>query len=545
MDLLLAFVLAMSVTMALVPLLARIADRLQVLDAPGPRKVHSVPIPRVGGLAMVAGALLPLLFWLHADPQLPSFLAAGLLLFAVGVWDDRAELGHWTKFAAQFAAAALIVVWGGVLIHSLTLSDRVELPALIAVPLTVLFVVGVTNAINLADGLDGLAGGTTLLSCCALALLALTLDARFVATVSVIVAGSILGFLRFNTYPARIFMGDGGSQFLGFTVAVLAVLLTQGAPASISTALPLLLLGLPILDTLAVMLQRISQGRSPFAADRSHIHHRLLAMGLQHFEAVFVIYVLQAAMFVAAWYLRYESDVLILLVFAAFAAAVLGHLHAADRFGWRWRPAVREGRAEPPAAGLAGWWRGLRSRLPRWALATAGGCAALYALRTAVAAGPIPADIGWLAAMLAFALALVAGLSTIATVPAWLLHGALYVAAVAVVFLDLTATPPLGSGVERLGLVILAGCVMLSFRLTFVRRFHLTPLDFLVVFVALALPNLPGSVATPRELGLAAVKLLVLFYAIELLLSHSRNSRSLLQLTGAVTMALIGFRALL
>jgi UDP-GlcNAc:undecaprenyl-phosphate GlcNAc-1-phosphate transferase len=543
-DLLLAFVIAMSITMALIPVLTRLAGRMHVLDAPGPRKVHVRPMPRVGGIAMVAGALVPLLYWLHPDPRLPAFLAAALLLLLVGVWDDRAELGYLPKFVAQVAAAVTVMAWGGVLVHSITLADRVELPLAVAVPLTLVFLVGVTNAINLADGLDGLAGGTTLLSCCAMALLALTIDEPFVATVSVVVAGSILGFLRFNTYPARIFMGDGGSQFLGFTVAVLSVLLTQTTSTPISAALPILLLGLPILDTLSVMAQRVAEGRSPFSADKKHIHHRLLELGFRHHEAVFVIYAAQGALFVAAWQLRYYSDLTIVVVFGLFAALVLGLLHVASVRGWRWRasPASLQGESVPVERDDG--WRRFRSALPHWALAAAGGCVAIYALRVVGLASPIPADVGWLAAALALMILIAASVARVRPMPTWPVQASLYVAVVAVVYLDVTAVPSLPLPFELLAVVFLAGSVMLSFRLTTVRRFELTPLDFLVVFVALTLPNLPGSLATPRELGLGAVKLVLLFYAVELLLSQSSASRFVLQTLGVAVLGAIGLRAL-
>ncbi len=545
MDLLLAFVLAMSVTMALVPVLMRVAGRLQVLDAPGPRKVHQAPIPRIGGLAMVAGAATPLVFWLHDDARLPACLVAATLLLVVGVWDDRAELSYLPKFAAQLVAAAVVMTWGGVLVHSITLTERIELPTAAALPLTMLFLVGVTNAINLADGLDGLAGGTTFLSCCAMALLALTINEHFVATVSVIVAGSILGFLRFNTYPARIFMGDGGSQVLGLTVAVLAVMLTQAGSTPISAALPVLLLGLPILDTLTVMLQRISEGRSPFTADKNHIHHRLLALGFRHHEAVVVIYLMQAALFVSAWYLRYESDFTILVAFGLFATTVLGLLQVGGKTGWRWRGRREAPLAAASSAGQDGGWAKLRRALPFWALVTAATCAAIYVLRTAWIAWPIPPDVGWLTAVLAAVLLVAVGASLLRPVPAWLMQGALYVGAVAVVYLQVTATPDWPVQLEMPLLGLLVGSVMLSFRLTLGRRFTLTPLDFLVVFVALALPNLPGSIATPREIGFGAVKLLVLFYAIELLMNQSIPARLTLNSIGIAVLGVISVRALL
>ena len=141
MDLLLAFVLAMSVTMALIPVLMRSAGRLHVVDLPGPRKVHAQPIPRIGGVAMVAGALVPLLFWLDSDPTRMAYLSAALLLLGFGVWDDRASLGYLPKFIGQLLATIIVVAWGDVLIHSVTLAERVELPQAAALPLTVLIMV--------------------------------------------------------------------------------------------------------------------------------------------------------------------------------------------------------------------------------------------------------------------------------------------------------------------------------------------------------------------------------------------------------------------
>lgn len=543
MDLLLAFVVAMSVTMALIPMLMRVAERFQVVDVPEPRKVHTRPVPRIGGVAMVAGAFAPLLYWIQGGSTLHAYLAAALLVVGFGVWDDRVTLGYLPKFVGQLVAAVIVVTWGGVLIHSVTVAERVELPTALSVPLTVLFIVGITNAINLADGLDGLAGGTTLLSCCAIALLGLSAGDRFVTTVAIVLSGSLLGFLRYNTYPARIFMGDGGSQFLGFTIAVIAVLLTQGETATLSAALPLLLLGVPIIDTLMVMTQRLLERRSPFSADKNHVHHRLLSLGFDHHEAVIVIYLLQGALFVTAWFMRYESDLSIGLAFAIYSLLFIGLLMGASRAGWRWREAdvVRQGTEDTRRRSL----RVLRERLPGWTIWTIGAGTALYGLGVSLTAEPIPVDVGWLCVGLA-AVLLGAGLLGVArSMLEWILHGSLYVCAVVLVYLDLTTR--VGKwpvAVEVAATFTLAASVMIYVRMTTVRRFTLTPLDLLVILVALILPNLPGSVAAPRELGLAAVKLLVIFYAVEMLLGHSRLSRVSCHWLAVLTASLIAWRAL-
>ncbi len=249
MDLLLAFILAMVLTMVLIPPLMRRAGAMHVLDAPADRKVHTRPIPRVGGIAMAVGVSVPLLLWLDIDRLTAAYLAAALIVLLFGIWDDRVTLSPGIKFLGQLIAVHIVVLLGGVEIHSLTFASRVELPQMIAAPLTALFLLAVTNAINLSDGLDGLAGGTTFLCCLAIALLSFGTDLAFVSTIAVVVMGALLGFLRYNSYPAQVFMGDGGSQFLGFTVGVLAVLLTQNDALPFSAALPLLLLGLPILDS--------------------------------------------------------------------------------------------------------------------------------------------------------------------------------------------------------------------------------------------------------------------------------------------------------
>jgi UDP-GlcNAc:undecaprenyl-phosphate GlcNAc-1-phosphate transferase len=542
-DLLLAFAAAMSITMALIPLLHRFAGRMHVLDAPNPRKVHTSPIPRVGGMAMVAGALIPLLVWLGHDPLLAAYLVAALMLVVVGVWDDRIALSYQPKLAAQVVAALIIIKWGGVLIHSVTLTDRIELPASLAIGLTVLFIVGVTNAINLSDGLDGLAGGTTLLSFCAIALLALTARASFAATVAITIAGSLLGFLRYNTYPARIFMGDGGSQFLGFTVATLSVLLTQGDPAAFSAALPVLLLGLPILDTLTVMVQRVVEGRSPFAADKNHIHHKLLAVGFDHHEAVMVIYALQAALFLAAWYMRFESDVLILAAFSLFAAVVLGGVFAADRLHWHWRQ-PRQHAAQASLLTHRLRWLREPQRLPLWSLLAGGFGAAAYASSVVFLCRQVPVDVGWLAAAVLVALVLAHSRADVGKAAQWIEQGALYIGVVIIVYLDLRypAQWKLPPRTEAILFGMLAASVVLSFRITADRRFKLTPLDLIVIFVALALPNLPGSLAAPRSLGLSSLILLVLFYTTEMLFNHSAVARRWLAASAAAMLAIIALR---
>jgi len=263
--------LSVFITIALIPLCSRVAVRVNALDMPDGRKVHPAPVPRCGGVAMALGAIVPIVFWTQMSPQLAAYLAGGAILFATGMYDDFKGLGYQAKFMAQVAAAMVLVLYGGVVIRDLgsLLPGEMLLPGWLATIVTVFAIVGVTNAINLADGLDGLAGGISLLIFLFISYLAYQVGNMAVTVIALSLAGTLFGFLRFNTFPASLFMGDTGSMLLGFSAAALSIMLTQGS-TPLSPLLPLILLGFPILDTLAVMAQRISEGRSPFSADKQH-----------------------------------------------------------------------------------------------------------------------------------------------------------------------------------------------------------------------------------------------------------------------------------
>ncbi|MEJ1964435.1 MAG: MraY family glycosyltransferase [Gammaproteobacteria bacterium] len=198
--------------------------------------------------------------------------------------------------------------------------------------------VGVINAINHSDGLDGLASGETMLSLIAIAFLGYLCDDSLLVGIALATIGGTLGFLRYNTHPARVFMGDAGSQFLGFTLGVLLIYLSQVAYTSASAALPLLLVGLPIADILAVLYLRISGGMNWFKATRNHIHHRLLGLGFSHFQTVVIIYSVQAALVVGAVLMRYQSDFLIGAAYFAVIAGLFCFLSFAERRNWKLDP---------------------------------------------------------------------------------------------------------------------------------------------------------------------------------------------------------------
>jgi len=514
-QLFLAFVVALSITAALIPPLARWAPFIGLTDAPGPRKVHATPVPRIGGIAMAVGILVPALLMLPLNDAMTGLFAGLAVLLVVGVWDDRVDAVYWAKFLGQFIAVALCMQIGHIRIDTLALGD---LPAGLSWALTFVFLVGVTNAVNLSDGLDGLAGGMALLCLTAIALLAAASGNTLVTFVAIIQAGAILGFLRFNTHPARVFMGDGGSQVLGFSTGVLAILATQGETAAISAALPLLLIGVPIVDTIGVMFRRVREGRSPFSSDRNHLHHKLLYLGFSHREAVILIYGLQATLFLLAYFLRFESDFLIIAIFGAFAFALLGTLRWLGRCGWR-AHAV----AEKSAPGcLRGWLAHQQPRplLQQAALVALGAGLGAYVAMTLSITGRVDTDVGILCLALLAAFLVVLSTARSERSRGWVDRVAAYIGVVMIVYLDQTAPAKseLVSSISWTLLAVTGAAALVRFWLSPAKRFEVTSLDVLVIFIAVVLPNLPGPLALPADLPAGIAKAVILLYVVEALL---------------------------
>ncbi|MDA8095091.1 MAG: MraY family glycosyltransferase [Betaproteobacteria bacterium] len=529
-----SFISAMFVTMALIPPLMRSAEWLRFVDVPDERKVHTRPIPRIGGLAMAAGAVLPVALWLAASREVSAYLWGTAIILMFGVWDDRKNLDYRLKFLGQLIAILIVVLYGGVAIHSVPFMESSRLPPYASIPLTVFSLVGITNAINLADGLDGLAGGTTLLSLMAVAALAYIVDAYALMVVALAVMGSILGFLRFNTYPARIFMGDGGSQFLGFSTGVLAIMLTQRPDTPLSPAIPAMLLGLPILDTLMVMVLRICDGKSPFSPDKRHIHHQLLALGFDHYEAVFLIYVVQALLVVAALFLRDDPDSLIVGTYVGFCVGVIVFFQWAATARWRARPLG----GPRPVSFLERnvLWLGQRRRISNYAFFFAAFTLPGYFILAVAQAAPISTGMGELAAALA-AVSLVLYPRQRRKPFGAIERAVLYVTCVLVVHLPQTAGGSMPVALyENIYIALLAAAILVGFRFSSGDRFQVTPLDFLVIFLALAVPNLPALHAGHIHLGAAVAKVIVLFYGVELILNHIWRRWDCLRLVSYVTL---------
>ncbi len=328
-----AFLLSLVAAVVLTPLARRLAHRIGAIDhALSSRKVHSQPIPRLGGVAIVGAFYVPLVALLLVDSgmsrlffahprQAMGLLLGGLAIAALGVYDDMKGAGARLKFTVQFTVAGLVYALGyRIDVVASPFGHPIALGWL-GLPFTLLFIVGVINAMNLIDGLDGLAGGVAFVCVLTTFVAALVHGAPLMALTSAALAGAVLGFLRYNFNPASIFMGDTGSMFLGFTLAVGGIASNHKSTTAIAILVPIVALGLPITDTLLAMARRAIRGVPLFQADREHIHHRLLARGLSHRQTVLVLYGATAVLGAAALVLAIASGPTALLVLSALALA--------------------------------------------------------------------------------------------------------------------------------------------------------------------------------------------------------------------------------
>ncbi len=319
------------------------------------RHLHSQPLPRIGGVAiflafLFALGLVCLAQWIRPSLSLGSSLESlsaillpASLIFLLGIYDDIRSVGPHFKFSVQIVAAILLFA-GGLRISDLPLLFGTRhFPSVIGLPLTVIWVVAITNAFNLIDGLDGLAAGSALFSTLVVLVVALLSHSTLVTLMTIALAGAIVGFLRFNFNPATIFLGDCGSLFIGFMLSALALQGAQKAPTIIAVAIPVVSFGLPILETALSILRRFLSGRPVFTADREHIHHKLLQMGLSHRQVVIVLYAVSAIFALLSLFLLWPAGGTLGLVLAILGTGVwvgvqhLGYLE----FGELQRVAMR------------------------------------------------------------------------------------------------------------------------------------------------------------------------------------------------------------
>ncbi|MFZ4639123.1 MAG: glycosyltransferase family 4 protein [Nodosilinea sp.] len=343
-----AFLISAGVVLLTTPIVRRIGLQSGQVDMPGGRKVHQKPMVRLGGVSIFLGTFIALLVvWFsggfldsaghHLAPpeeyQIWGVTIGGLAFFLIGLTDDLFGLSPLTRLVMQSVVAAL--AWQvGVSINFLTIPfyGLVSLPAVISLPITVIWLVGMANAINWIDGLDGLAAGVSGIAAAIMLVVCLFMNQPAAAVIAAALAGGALGFLRYNFNPAKIFMGDGGAYFMGFTLAGVGVIGLVKIVTTAAVLLPYLILAVPILDMSAVIVDRIRSGKSPFVADKRHLHHRLLNAGLSHRVTVVFIYIL--TLWVGSLALAF-SGIPSGVAYALGATALLSYV------GWRLRQQTR------------------------------------------------------------------------------------------------------------------------------------------------------------------------------------------------------------
>jgi UDP-GlcNAc:undecaprenyl-phosphate GlcNAc-1-phosphate transferase len=274
------------------------------------------------GVAFLTNRYFPGLISAPSLQTLTTILVPGTLIFLLGVYDDVYSVGPYAKFAVQAAAAAMLFVGGLKILDLPLLFGARHLGWSVGLPLTILWVIGITNAFNLIDGLDGLAAGSALFSTMVVFVVALYSGSSLVSLLTIALAGAILGFLRFNFNPATIFLGDCGSLFIGFMLSALALAGAQKAPTVIAVAIPVVSFGLPILETTLSVMRRLISGRPVFTADREHIHHKLLQRGMSHRQVVIVLYAVSAIFALLSLFLLWPTGSTLGLVLAVLGTGI-------------------------------------------------------------------------------------------------------------------------------------------------------------------------------------------------------------------------------
>ncbi|MDD3898565.1 MAG: MraY family glycosyltransferase [Syntrophomonadaceae bacterium] len=273
-----------------VPLTIRIALRIGAIDEPDQRKVHQVAMPRVGGIAIFLAFLLSMLIFIPKSAQINGLIIGAVIIFTAGLLDDIFTLPAWVKLIPQVLAAS-VAVYSGIVVSFVTNPfDGMLNLGYLSIPITLLWIVGITNAINLIDGLDGLAAGVTAIAGCTMGIVTLLNGQTVAAVMAFILVASTIGFLPYNFHPARTFMGDCGSNLLGFVLGCLAVLGLAKSAAIISLFVPIFILVIPIFDTFFAIVRRIYNKTPIFSPDKDHLHHRLMGMGFSHQNSVLIIY---------------------------------------------------------------------------------------------------------------------------------------------------------------------------------------------------------------------------------------------------------------
>ena len=327
-NIFLALAVSLMVSIVSMPIIIMIARKIGAVDVPkDDRRMHTRPVPRIGGAAMVYGFMVSMLCFGMMTKQMQAMLGGALLISILGFIDDVRPLSAKLKFLVQIGAAAIVVFYGEITVNFFTIPvyGMVRMNEIVAQIVTVVWIVGVTNAVNLIDGLDGLAAGISTIASFSMMVIALLVGDPVIAVITAALVGCCAGFLPFNMNPARIFMGDTGSTFLGFILAVVSIQGLFKGYAIISFIIPFLVLGLPIFDTGFAIIRRVINKQPIMQADRGHLHHRLIDMGFSQKQTVAILYAISSLLGLSAIIMTSRGALRgVMLIGAVVAALIVG-----------------------------------------------------------------------------------------------------------------------------------------------------------------------------------------------------------------------------
>ncbi len=545
MHLFVVFIIALFLTIALVPVCRSLALKMNIVDVPDARKIHTAPMPRSGGISMALGAFVPILLWVPSGSFFNSVLAGSAIIVVSGLIDDIRPLNAVQKIIPQTISALIVIFWGGVQIRypGLIFSHDHAVSLCVSVPLTLFVILGVTNAVNLADGLDGLAGGISMLTFVLTAFLAYRCANMAVAVMAVAMAGAVTGFLRYNTHPSTLFMGDAGSQLLGFLSIILAIAITQtNTPYSRILSLPLI--GFPILDTITVMAERIIRKKSPFSADKRHFHHKLLALGFLHSEAVVIIYMIQACFIAMALVLRFYPCWVPLFCFVLMSAMIFILFSAAGKKQWKLERKKGFGRLMRRYSGL------LKDNNIVIRLSFAGLCYGLPLMMAAQIMIPdrIPGAFSVVSACLFVSGVFVWHCCKAEKSREMMLRAGVYFITPVIIYLGQARPSPwmneMMNTADNMGFIFLVLAVVVTMNMTRRKKgFRVTTLDVLVIIVVAVFPNLPSLHPASFNAGITLAKSLVIFFSYDVLAGELRGNTGPVAKSCAMVLAFLMGRA--
>jgi UDP-GlcNAc:undecaprenyl-phosphate/decaprenyl-phosphate GlcNAc-1-phosphate transferase len=532
------FLTSLFTSLVLIPNISRLAVSIGIYDVSDERKSHTGAIPRLGGIAIFFAVLLSVILYTEIGRNVRGFLAGGVVIFLTGLTDDLEQISPKKKFLGEVVAALTVTLVGD--LHLTSIGDLFGggdiYLGYLSIPFTVFAIVGVINAINLVDGLDGLAGGITAIAACAIGVLAYVSGDHVLVGMCAALLGGVIGFLKFNSYPARIFMGDGGSLFLGYCLAVLSIKLVEYTHASGqgSELTPLIILAVPVFDTLFVMGKRLISHKGLFLPDRSHIHHRFMDLGLGHKSTVILVYGLSYFLAVYAVMFRLLADriqlmnlVLLLAFFCLSNRALASLLEGKEHRFLRDDHSLLNAYAYRWMVRYSHYFLSVVKYLVLVIL--------LLPLLTFSAGASI-------------ANSSVAGLLIVLTVVLYqqatdssnrFLQIIIYFNGAFLIFIVENSGPafelggvPLGKFSNLMFVVLLGSCVVLLLLRTKSKLLMDSPLEYFILFIAITIPLLPNYFSAPVHLLTVAGKSMVLFLGFKMVfLLETRRNRKVIAAT--------------